>query len=713
MMSTNKMPVLCKFGGDFIWESNKVYYKGGTNRIIHVDRGIDYINLISKVLGICKFTDISSIKYKYPGLDLDSLVLIENDDDVSNMMEAFPQSSEPIQLFIFCGQNLSIPIANPSFLMQNADNENDQALLRNLHESNGTIAPSSHNTNVNNNDVPSASNDLRKVDCLLMDNQMVDSCVNDMPKIMSVLKEDQEFEDANAFHKALREYAIRSNFEYKRTRSSGGRYQAKCIKDNCSWRIHAWKLLDKPTFKIKSLKGDHTCNVVNESTMSNTRTHRQASRKWIADLVKDRLQKKLCCTPKDIVDEISREYGIKVSYDKAWRGKELAVKERNLITTLMEICEEIQRTNQGSTAKLSRLSDNSLRLFVAYKASIHGFKQACRPVIRFDCMKMEGKWRGVWLFAMAFDAEDDWFPISYAFVESKNVRNWKWFCDELAQVLKCIPKLTFISDRQEGILEVVSGIFPYASHRYSQWQLLKEILEKFECWNLYWLFKSAVYAGGHSEFDACMHEIHDKYKEAWNIVKDINPKHWATSHFEEKLYFDEEYYHLDWCDWWFGAIEWHDLPITGLLVKLHDYMIDIFNEKSKESLTCNTTFVPGFEEVISKEEMFSENYCVSGGAAEFEVRDVNNANADPKKVDLEQRTCSCLEWQRRGHPCGHAIAAIKYSRCNIHDYVDVHFKVDKYRETYSEVIHPLHLANTSLSKGKKRKYVDFEERCLV
>ncbi|XP_058103555.1 uncharacterized protein LOC131247132 [Magnolia sinica] len=220
MMSMNKMPVLCKFGGDFIWESNKVYYKGGTNHIVHVDPGIDYINLVSKVHGTCKFNNISSIKYKYPGLDLDSLVSIENDDDVSNMMEAFPQSSEPIQLFIFCGQNLSIPTVNSSFLMQNADNENDQASLRGLHESNGTLAPSSRNTTVNNNDVPSASNDLRKVDSLLMDNQelhyrVVDTCVNDMPKNISVLKECQEFEDANAFHKALREYAIRSNFEYK------------------------------------------------------------------------------------------------------------------------------------------------------------------------------------------------------------------------------------------------------------------------------------------------------------------------------------------------------------------------------------------------------------------------------------------------------------------------------------------------------------------
>ncbi|XP_058103206.1 probable ubiquitin-like-specific protease 2A isoform X2 [Magnolia sinica] len=355
MMSMNKVPVLCRFGGDFIWESNKVYYRGGTNRIVHVDRAIDYLNLLFKVHEIYKLTDVSSIKYKYPTLDLDSLVSIENDEDLSNMMEAFPRSSEPINLYVFGDQNLSIPIPIPSNVMRNADTGNVQASLQDLRGSNTTVAPSSHNTSANDSGVPNASNGLRETGCLLMD-----SCVSDMPKMMLVLKEGQEFVDANAFHKALREYAIRSKFEYKRTRFGGGHYQAKCIKGNCSWRIHAYKLPDKPTFKIKSLKGNHTCNVVNESTMPNTTTHRQASRSWIAALVKDRLQKNLRCRPKDIVNEISREYGIKVSYDKAWRGKQFALKEMQCeqsIKTLTMTHEEIQTTNPGGMAKLSSIDE--------------------------------------------------------------------------------------------------------------------------------------------------------------------------------------------------------------------------------------------------------------------------------------------------------------------------------------------------------------------
>ncbi|XP_058102691.1 uncharacterized protein LOC131246501 isoform X2 [Magnolia sinica] len=445
-MSTNKVVLLCRLGGEFIWESDNVYYKGGTNRIVRVERAINYLNLLCKVRGICMLTDITSIQYKYPGLDLDSLVSIENDDDISNMMDAFPQSNEPIQLFVLCAQNPSIPIAIPSNLMQNAGTGNAQPPLQDLHGGYKALASSSHNVDANKHDVPSASNGLINP-------------VNNMQKVMPVLKEGQEFENANAFHEALREYAIRSNFQYRRTRSGHGRFQAKCIKYDCLWCIRACKVPDKPTFKIKFLKETHTCNAANEPTMSNTETHRQAGRKWIATLVKDRLRKNLDCTPKDIVDEISREYKIKVSYDKAWRGKELALKEMHFELSypdLRMLCKDIEKTNPGSTTKLSRSSDNSLRLFIAYKAAICGFKKACRPVVRLERMKIEGEYPGEWFFARAIDATCIDFPLSYAFVELESIESWKWFCGELIQVLGSISGLTFISDRQEGILEETS-----------------------------------------------------------------------------------------------------------------------------------------------------------------------------------------------------------------------------------------------------------------
>jgi SWIM zinc finger len=39
------------------------------------------------------------------------------------------------------------------------------------------------------------------------------------------------------------------------------------------------------------------------------------------------------------------------------------------------------------------------------------------------------------------------------------------------------------------------------------------------------------------------------------------------------------------------------------------------------------------------------------------------------KVNLENRTCSCLEFQQLLHPCTHAAAAIYQAGANIHDFV--------------------------------------------
>ncbi|XP_058101207.1 uncharacterized protein LOC131245633 [Magnolia sinica] len=569
--------------------------------------------------------------------------------------------------------------------MQNVDTGNAQASLQHLHGGYKALASSSHNVDANNHDVPSASNDLNNP-------------VNNMQKVMPVLKEGQEFKNANAFHEALREYAIRSNFQYRRTRSGHGRFQAKCIKDDCLWCIRACKLPNKPTFKIKLLKGNHTCNAANEPTMSNTKTHQQANRKWIATLVKDRLRKNLDCTPKDIVDEISREYKIEVSYDKAWRGKELALKEMHFELSypdLRMLCKDIEMTNPGSMAKLSRSSDNSLRLFIAYKAAVCGFKKACRPVVRLEHMKKGGEYPGEWFFASAIDATCVDFPVSYAFVESESIESWKWFCGELTQVLESISGLTFISDRQEGILEDVRDFFPYACHRYRLKGLFDEIRQKFECDELLDLFRSATYAPFHSEFDDCMRQIQGKYKEAWNFVKDINPKHWATSHFEGKfnVYCDYLPFHM-----LYMVVCWGNWPITLSLLRLHGDITRAFSCRFEESSECTTIFVSCVQDVISSVEKDSERYFVSGSATEFEVV-VKGEGAF--KVDIQRGACPCLFSQRHAYPCEHVIAAILYSGCNVYEFLD-YFTVAKYRETYSEVIHPLTFKPELM---KKRKYV--------
>jgi hypothetical protein len=55
--------------------------------------------------------------------------------------------------------------------------------------------------------------------------------------------------------------AIAQYFELRIIKSDLIRYFKKCALEGCSWRVHAVKLSNAPTFLIRSLEGTHTCGI--------------------------------------------------------------------------------------------------------------------------------------------------------------------------------------------------------------------------------------------------------------------------------------------------------------------------------------------------------------------------------------------------------------------------------------------------------------------
>ena len=56
-------------------------------------------------------------------------------------------------------------------------------------------------------------------------------------------------------------------------------------------------------------------------------------------------------------------------------------------------------------------------------------------------------------------------------------------------------------------------------------------------------------------------------------------------------------------------------------------------------------------------------------------------------VNLQERTCSCRQWQVSGLPCKHDLAFItSLSSAHIKNYVDSHYSVDKFRAAYAQLI---------------------------
>lgn len=85
----HRVKFLCSFLGSILPrpQDGKLRYVGGETRIVSVNRDIRYEELMSKMREL--YDGAAVLKYQQPDEDLDALVSVVNDDDVTNMMEEY------------------------------------------------------------------------------------------------------------------------------------------------------------------------------------------------------------------------------------------------------------------------------------------------------------------------------------------------------------------------------------------------------------------------------------------------------------------------------------------------------------------------------------------------------------------------------------------------------------------------------------------------
>lgn len=84
-----RVKFLCSFSGNILPrpQDGKLRYVGGETRIVSVQRDITYEELMGKMKEL--YEGVTVLKYQQPDEDLDALVSVVNDDDVTNMMEEY------------------------------------------------------------------------------------------------------------------------------------------------------------------------------------------------------------------------------------------------------------------------------------------------------------------------------------------------------------------------------------------------------------------------------------------------------------------------------------------------------------------------------------------------------------------------------------------------------------------------------------------------
>ncbi|KAG9455972.1 hypothetical protein H6P81_000480 [Aristolochia fimbriata] len=86
---TPRVKFLCSFGGSILPRplDGKLRYVGGETRIVSIPRDINFSELMLRMKEL--FEGATTLKYQQPDEDLDALVSVVNDDDVTNMMEEY------------------------------------------------------------------------------------------------------------------------------------------------------------------------------------------------------------------------------------------------------------------------------------------------------------------------------------------------------------------------------------------------------------------------------------------------------------------------------------------------------------------------------------------------------------------------------------------------------------------------------------------------
>ncbi|XP_024993300.1 uncharacterized protein LOC112527050 isoform X2 [Cynara cardunculus var. scolymus] len=358
-------------------------------------------------------------------------------------------------------------------------------------------------------------------------------------------------------------HAMKSNFEFQVKKSGTDVWYITCKDPHCFWRLRGKKLKGSSMFRITSYRGEHACSLA-----VGVKDHRQAAPWIVGHLIKNKyVNEGTSYLANDIRGDMKKQYGIDMSYEKAWRCREKALMYvRGAVgdsySKLPAYLYMLQERNPGTITDFVTEDGHFLYCFFALGASRIGFK-ACRPVICVDGTFLKTKYGGYMLCAVALDANNQLFPIAHAIVDSENHNSYCYFMRKLKEVIGDVDNLAFVSDRHTSIVDALETVFPNAYHGACYHHISMNVKHKFKTDHCHQTMFLAAHAFRKTEF-----------QKHFDAIKEMNP---AIAEYLEGIGFDR----------WSRAY----FPGNRYNIMTSNYA-ESFNTKTKEARTFPiTTFV--------------------------------------------------------------------------------------------------------------------------
>ncbi|XP_043717917.1 uncharacterized protein LOC122665848 [Telopea speciosissima] len=417
---------------------------------------------------------------------------------------------------------------------------------------------------------------------------------------------------------------------------------------------------------IKTLNPQHTC--VRDSNEINV------SYKWVAEKLCEELKADPGMSREAMSAILLKRFGLQVSYMKLWRARKVAHEwnegnHADSYAMLPSYARLVVQTNPGSMFILQyedRLVDMSTnpifkRCFVCYKA--------CRDV--------------------AVDGNNSIFPLAFGVVEIEKKSSWRFFLDCLHDALGDASDdntLTFMSDNQKGLAEIIGDLFPYSNIRCCSRHLYQNFKAKFPGSILRRYYWAASEASTLVLFQKAMDTIKSIDNAAYEWLNRKPHTLWSRHAFDLRCKNDSITNNVtESFNSWVGSLR--SKPILSLLDSIRIKVMERLYNRYQKGCTYESMITPKvLHKIATVKEQSRHCHVYAFSPYEFEV-----AEKFVRKfvVDLEKRSCICRVWECTGVPCKHAAAAISYKRQIVEDYCDGCYSKQRYLVTYANMIHPL------------------------
>ncbi|XP_022883239.1 uncharacterized protein LOC111399992 [Olea europaea var. sylvestris] len=219
--------------------------------------------------------------------------------------------------------------------------------------------------------------------------------------------------------------------------------------------------------------------------------------------------------PSDIINDVRREYGVVMSYQKAWKAKECA------------FCYNMGRFNTESTFFIEKNDENHFKYFImALGQCVRGFRNAMRPLILVDGTTLKARYGGKLIIVTCQNANIQIYPLAFGIVDGENDLAVRWFFTKLREVIGDVENLAFVIDRGQSIINGIAEVFPEAHHGYCMYHIQENLKTKYQGKGIVTLFRRAAEAYDFQEFEKFMVEIESKSYDAWEYLTEMGIEHW-------------------------------------------------------------------------------------------------------------------------------------------------------------------------------------------